>query len=239
MMDRSTSSNSVLRFLRSALPLSVRASLRKIHQRIVFKRAIQSFRLHYHDLTDHPTLVDDLVYGWGNLGWSSFQDYSRAIIHATQTNKGPVLECGSGLSTVLMGIIAQDKGCKVYSLEHHEEWKKHVEDQLAKLGITSVTVCHTPLKNYGSFSWYDVSNLSHPSDFSLVICDGPPHDTDGGRYGLLPVMATHFADKALILLDDYVRPDEQAVVTHWQQDYKLLVEAVGEHDRYARIEFSK
>ncbi|MBL7873747.1 MAG: class I SAM-dependent methyltransferase [Cyclobacteriaceae bacterium] len=236
-MAKSKIKSNALNFLKKIIPLSIRIVLRKAHQRFVFKRAIKSFRLNYHKMSAHPTLVDDLVYGWGNLGWSSFQDYSLAIIEMAQRNKGPVLECGSGLSTLLLGIIAQDKGYRVWSLEHHAGWKKKVEKYLKDQGVTCVTVSHAPLKEYESFAWYDVAAISLPSEFSLVVCDGPPHDTQGGRYGLLPVLASHFAHKAIILLDDYARTDEQAIVARWQQKYALAVEAIGEHDQYAQIVF--
>ena len=40
----------------------------------------------------------------------------------------------------------------------------------------------------GSFVWYDVPKDVWPAEFRLVVCDGPPGDMKGGRYGLLPLV---------------------------------------------------
>jgi len=227
--------NKVIALMKPLLPLSIRVALRKIHQKIVFKRAIEKFRTHYHEIDKFSKLIDDLIYGWGNMGWSSFQDYSKDIITTAISNQGPVLECGSGLSTVLLGIIAEDKGFKIYSLEHHEQWRAHIEKTLHKYDLKHVVVCDTPLKDYGTFEWYDVATTSIPTDISLVICDGPPHYTKGGRYGLLPVLSKHLADGAIILLDDYSREHEKQIVKDWKIDFELEVAVRGMNDLYAYI----
>ena len=62
------------------------------------------------------------------------------------------------------------------------------------------------------------------SGISLVICDGPPGDTRGGRYGLLPVCASHLADGCVILMDDAERMGEQAAISNWQNQYAVTVQ---------------
>lgn len=226
----------ILSVFRDIIPFSVRLKLRKIHQTYVFKKAINRFRNHYHELDKFPTLLTDLVYGWGNMGWSSFQDYSRAIVEQALKSTGPVLECGSGLSTILLGIIGQERNFQVYSLEHHPAWAAHVHKRLLNLGIKSVTVFETPLKEYGNYDWYDVSKLPQLDSLQLiqlVICDGPPHDTKGGRYGLLPIMKKYLAKGVIILLDDYGREEEQRIVNDWSKMHALKVESMGKNDQYA------
>jgi len=100
-------------------------------------------------------------------------------------------------------------------------------------------VCDTPLKDYGTFEWYDVSTTSIPRDISLVICDGPPHYTKGGRYGLLPVLSKHLADGAIILLDDYSREHEKQIVKDWKIDFEIEVAVKGTNDLYAYIIYSQ
>jgi hypothetical protein len=73
------------------------------------------------------------------------------------------------------------------------------------------------MKSYGAFDWYTLpANLPH--DFDLVICDGPPSATKGGRYGLVPVCADRIANSK-ILLDDAERPEEQAVMLRWEKEF--------------------
>jgi len=238
-MQLPNKTNALVRFLKPVFPVSLRVRMRQFHQKRIFKKAIAGFRQHYCEIEKYPAIIDNLIYGWGNMGWSSFQDYTYAIINAAKQTNGPVLECGSGLSTILMGIIAEERGFDIYTLEHHELWAGHVKSHLAKLGIRKVNLCCSPLKEYKGFQWYNIASFSMPANFSLVICDGPPHDTKGGRYGLFPVMNKSFSDKTIILLDDYIREEEQSIVSKWEQEFDLDVTRCGDNDIYARIIVNK
>jgi hypothetical protein len=231
--------NAFIKFIKPLIPEAARIKMRKLHQKIVFKKAIVNFRDHYKEIEKHPEIINDLIYGWGNMGWSSYQNYTYAIINASRQTSGPVLECGSGLSTLILGIIAQERNFDVWTLEHHESWANHIKRHLTRQNINSVKVCFTPLKTYENFQWYDTDGILPEIDFSLVICDGPPHDTRGGRYGLLPVMYKKLANRSIILLDDYMRKEEKLIVKKWENDFKLEVTECGNNDLYARIVFNK
>jgi hypothetical protein len=110
----------------------------------------------------------------------------------------------------------------VFSLEHMPEWQSRVNQTLRSLGLPN-RVALAELRSYGEFDWYDLPpDLS--SGIGLVICDGPPSITRGGRYGLLPVCMEHFAPNCTILLDDAEREDERAILSAWQSRFGLSVE---------------
>ena len=46
------------------------------------------------------------------------------------TTKGPMLECGSGVTTILMGILCGRRNVEVWSLEHFGEWRDRVSETL-------------------------------------------------------------------------------------------------------------
>lgn len=155
--------------------------------------------------------------GWSNEGWSGDLAYLEAVWRET-LNARRVLECGSGLSTILLGRIADRTGAEIWSLEHLSEWQRKVNDVLANNKLPN-RVTYAPLRSYGTYEWYTLpSDL--PSDFDLVICDGPPSATRGGRYGLLPVCADRITN-AKILLDDVERPEEQAILRDWKQEFQF------------------
>jgi len=60
--------------------------------------------------------------------------------------------------------------------------------------------------------------------FSLIVCDGPPGNSKGGRYGLLPIFGDRMTPETRILLDDADRPGEQEVLDRWKQEAHLNVE---------------
>jgi hypothetical protein len=54
-----------------------------------------------------------------------------------------------------------------------------------------------------------------PPAFGLVIVDGPPGTSKGGRVGLLPRLADKLQAGTVIVLDDCDRPGEQRVMAEW------------------------
>lgn len=159
--------------------------------------------------------LSPLIYGWGNEPWSASEEYLMGCLEAARGASGPILECGSGLSTLLVGVVAQRLGNTVWSLEHDDRMSRRVEEQLARFGITSVRVCCSPLHDYGEFSWYRPPMSALPGGFAIVICDGPPGSTPGGRVGLLPLMRSRLAPGCIVLLDDAEREREREIAAAW------------------------
>ena len=85
----------------------------------------------------------------------------RAVV-----TRGPILECGSGLSTILLGLLAARRGVDVWSLEHIPEWHARVRSVLESVGIAAMRLHLTPLRSYGDFDWYRLPLASMPHAFS-------------------------------------------------------------------------
>jgi predicted O-methyltransferase YrrM len=176
-----------------------------------------------------------LVYGWGNSNWSADPAYLRACIRAARNKQGAILECGSGLSTVVLGCATSGTGRSVYALEHKTEWAHRVRSCLAKYELEHVKVMHSPLHNHGSFCWYNPPHEEISSSFSTVVCDGPPGDTKGGRFGLIPVMKDRLSEDAVVLLDDLDRPGEQKILHKWDSEVDIDYSIEEEGGKFAKI----
>jgi hypothetical protein len=148
---------------------------------------------------------DEIRRAWGNEAYSADVDYLAEVAARVAGCSGPILECGSGVSTLVAAIAAGDR--TVWSLEQDAGWFDLVSRRLARIGIRNVRITHAPLKDYGGFVWYDIANL--PDAFDLVLCDGPavfecwePSIEAQWRVGLLPVMKAMGISVRAILLDD-------------------------------------
>jgi len=185
-----------------------------------------------------PSLDDlaELRFGWGNAGWSADLVYIQQMARRAATVEGPILECGSGLTTLVLGLVAGRRGVPVWSMEHHAEWHARMASVLARLRL-STDLRLVPMNDYGEYTWYAPPREEMPTDFALVICDGPPGDTPGGRYGLLPVMREHLAPGAVVLLDDASRPEEVAVLRRWGEEAGARHDFIGESDASAVVTF--
>lgn len=183
----------------------------------VFWRAMRRFSNLPHGAVVPATILSELIYGWGNK-WSVKHEYATTFLRYAQSAEGPILECGSGLSTILLGLVAERNGNKVWSLEHNAFWAERVRSTLKRYGIKSVELVETDLRDYGLYWWYDPPKDKMPKDFSLVVCDGPPGKTPGGRYGMLPIMGSHLKPGCIVLLDDAKRVEEREIIARWAEE---------------------
>jgi hypothetical protein len=173
-------------------------------------------------------LVKDLLVGWGNEGFAAQTDYLEEVSRQAAKTNGPILECGSGLTSIMLGMLAGRRGVETWSLEHFAEWQARVTGVLERFAIPNVHICAAPLRSFGEFDWYDAPLALMPEEFRLVICDGPPGSTAGGRYGLLPVMGERLSAGSVTLLDDATRPGELEVLQRWASETKLRVSSLPE-----------
>lgn len=218
---------------RSTLRRYIPKPLRPYYRVYIFAHAMRKL-LALNDLSRiSDQLLADLHYGWGNEGWSASQEFLRGCVSYALDGRQPILECGSGLSTIVLGIVAQRRGGILVSLEHNPVWGKTVQKTLSRFGINSVELHIAPLKSFGAFDWYDAPQNLKITGFKLIICDGPPARTPGGRYGLVPMMRSRFAPNALILLDDAGRPDEREIAERWAQELGATLSLEGDKKPFA------
>jgi hypothetical protein len=112
------------------------------------KRAANELRLHWKlrnaidqitalPMGQLPTrqMLSDLQSGWANQGFSARIDFLTEVARQATTTTGPILECGSGITTILMGLLAGRRGVKTYSLEHIAEWRTRLLDTLERFEV--------------------------------------------------------------------------------------------------------
>ena len=88
----------------------------------------------------YSTLWTDAVFGWGNEKWSADEMYLAEVVRSAEKTNGSILECGSGLTTVLMSAVAARRGLHLHALEHNEGWHARVRQAVREMGGTTTTV---------------------------------------------------------------------------------------------------
>src|SRR5438034_6012887 len=125
--------------------------------------------------------------------------------------------------TLLLGALAGRRGVEVWALEHEPESRRRIAAALRDHVAGQVYLWFSPLSDYGDFVWYAAPLPLMPDEFRLVVCDGPPAGTRGGRFGLLSVIGDRLPAGAVILLDDADRDTEQHTLRRWMRDVPLAV----------------
>jgi hypothetical protein len=201
------------------VPEFLKAPIRRQIRRVDIRNALLLLRDGVTDARLH-----EFHKAWGNEGFSADETYLGQVI---KFMAGPVLECGTGGTTLLCDV----RGMETYSLEQDKEW---AADTLAF--IKHAKVIDAPLKDYGGYYWYDVRE-DLPKHFGLVICDGPYVDKGLGepyysawRYGILPWLKATGRTFEVLLLDDAHHPSAPTILKRWEDEFGVEVERINAAD---------
>lgn len=164
--------------------------------------------------------------------WALFREWDNpyaappellfTMYQAAASAKGPVLETGSGLTTILMGLASQHRGGKqrVVALEHDVDWLRKTRKGLERYKVETVDLIYTPLKEYGPDKWwYDITRIPK-YDYDLVLCDGPQRRF--GRWGLFKLLGEQISG-ANWMMDDADDPSQIAFLTEHAGNREITV----------------
>src|SRR5437588_3730599 len=178
----------LLQTLKRLVPAPLKRAVKEARVNRKLRRAVRRIEALPPGNIPSADMLIDLQIGWNNDGYVARTDYLKEVARHAAMTSGPILECGSGLTTILIGLLAGRRGVETYSLEHIADWRARVNKTLERFQIPRVQVLSAPLKEYKGFAWYGPPLDELPKEFALVVCDGPPGETEGDRYGLVPVM---------------------------------------------------
>lgn len=158
-----------------------------------FELAIEALR------DGNPSAADFLALSqkWNNP-YSANIDLLSTCYHVAKESKGPILEAGCGLSSIVMALA--NPNVTVHTLEHDAVWASTLKLFSEQYGIKNIELHFAPLKEYGAGRWYDSSGLPKGLSFPLVLCDGPPR-TISNRAILFDELGDQIKDST-VLVDD-------------------------------------
>ena len=158
--------------------------------------------------------------------WSVSPDFALLAVQAVLANAPrTIVECGSGTSSVVLGLALQRLGGgNVISLEHDKEHADRTNALLERhrLGdfvkvvwaqMTQQTI------NEKEWLWYDLTQLKLDAPIDMIVVDGPPESYGTHpRYPTLPLLGKLARRGALVLVDDGSRRQEQETIAMWRED---------------------
>jgi len=163
-------------------------------------------------------------------GWAASPDFLLELArHARQSRPALVVECSSGISTLVLARCMQLNGSgKVISLEHDAHFSAQTRSELHRLGLQDCAqVVDAPLQAHEldsqSWPWYDISRLPADMSIDMLIIDGPPQSTRAlARYPAGPLLFPRLSKQAYVFMDDAARKDEQEILKRWQHQFPAL-----------------
>lgn len=124
--------------------------------------------------------------------WGAEADWLSLALVLARKARGPILEAGSGLSTVLMAAATDEK---VWCLEHSPVHALRLEQLALEAGVNNIAIVQCRLRD----GWYDLSEDidAMPKRYAVGVIDGPPRAL-GDRMKFFDV----FGDKCKVFLAD-------------------------------------
>lgn len=161
-------------------------------------------------------------------GWAASPDFALLVAsRLAEAEPERVLECGSGVSTVVAGAVLRELGRgTLVALEHDAEWAERTRRLVGSNGLGDfVEVRHAPLveRVYDGdpMRWYETGWLTEDDRFDAVIVDGPP-DPPAARYPVIPEMRERLAPGSLLLVDDAGRAAGRRDLRRWSEEHPDL-----------------
>ncbi|WP_419604012.1 class I SAM-dependent methyltransferase [Thiolapillus sp.] len=163
--------------------------------------------------------------------WSAAPDFLELLIdHCLENKPGRILECSSGLSTLVLARCCQINQCgQVVSLENGAEFAADTRRNLHSFSLADyASVIHAPLVRQQpddtqlDWDWYSLDSL--PEDaVDLLVIDGPPgYIQHHSRYPALPLLHQQLSRDCTVFLDDAGREEEKEIVALWLQRFPTL-----------------
>jgi predicted O-methyltransferase YrrM len=160
--------------------------------------------------------------------WALSPAALAALVAEVRGGRRIVVECGSGVSTIVLARALRAAGGHVYSLEHDGRWAELVRSLLAREGLPDwASVIHAPLRPHPlaprGTEWYAEDAVAElPAvGIDLLLVDGPPAgepEVERRRYPALPALLSRLDPGALVVLDDAARPGETWVLDAWERE---------------------
>lgn len=159
----------------------------------------------------------------------------QLVRHALDAVPELVLECGRGVSTLILARCAQVNGRgHVYRLEHQPQYAHITRAPLERHGLPAwATVLDAPLRslivNGDTRKWYSEQALPSELSLDILVIDGPPRKTGPlARYPAGPALSHRLGAKGTVFLDDADRVSERAIISRWMDEFaKLRHEFIG------------
>lgn len=150
-----------------------------------------------------------------NNPWGAREDVLAAAVLLARKCTGPILEAGSGLSTVLMAAATDQT---VWCLEHDPFYAVQTKYFARQAGVENIAIVTATIKD----GWYDLSEDMDglPDKFSLGVVDGPPRYF-GDRMKFFDI----FGDRCeAFLADDADNAEYSDQLTEWASQNGRTVE---------------
>lgn len=140
------------------------------------------------------------------IPWPLAPEALQDVYQKAKDGSGHVLETGSGLSTLVLGLALAGTDRIVHALEHDVDFWRKTANMLEQFNVPNVMMHYIPLepRDDGTVA-YATDGSDLPEAFGLALIDGPPYKY--GRTGVVRALSDRIRD-AVLVIDDADREED-------------------------------
>jgi len=184
---------------------SLGAYIRRVNNQTL-PYVVQQIRDNIETEADYKEARDYVNNNWGINAGSML-----ILVSAARKADGPIIETGSGISTILMAAANPDQN--VWCIEHNPHFAQLTRNMARACGLSNIIMVHCDIAD----NWYAVQpadKLQMPIHFALGFNDGPPRDL-GDRVRFLE----EYGHRCNMIISDDADDDSFAdALTVWAKD---------------------
>ncbi len=146
-------------------------------------------------IRNRATTLETYIEAFKAMGnkWGAPADILQMAAGLARASDLPILEMGSGLSTIVMAAASDQQ---VWAVEHDAKYAEETESMAVVAGVGNIALVTAKLKD----NWYDLDAdmASLPAQFGVGFVDGPPRYLGCDRMKFFEV----FGDRCKVILCD-------------------------------------
>ncbi len=218
-------------------------AMRTIRARVAFHTRQHGFDRAAHQLVAGNNiaaterLAAQLFAHWGDPLAQADERFLRSVLAEARAADGAVLQCGTSLTTLILGSICdQDDQPKkqLWCLEADPHWANMVRSWLTEYQINSAHVIHSAAKLFKSYVWYSLDPNRLAREYHLVICDGNRASVKGA-VATVHRIADRLAQQFVILIRNVGSSADMKELAAWAKTRDATCVLVDKAEGFVKI----
>jgi hypothetical protein len=181
--------------------------------------------------------IAELYAHWGDPLSQSSESYVRSCLAQVARARGPIVQCGSSLLTLILGSLcnaSQHAGKQLWCLEHDIHWANTVRSWLTQYRVGSTHIITSRPHLFDGYVWYAVDTARLASNVSLVLCEGA-RATPSGILGTLARLDGRLAPDCTILARKVSRAEDLKQLNLWAKSHDASCVIVDRQEGFVKV----
>jgi hypothetical protein len=189
------------------------------------------------DIADTERLAAQLFAHWGDPLQPADERFLRSVLAEARAADGAILQCGSTLSTLILGVICdqhEQPKKRLWSLEADPHWANIMRSWLTEYQINSAHVIHSPPRLFKNYVWYSLDPERLAKAYHLVVCDGNRASVKGG-VATVHRISDRLAKRFVILIRNLGSAADMKALAAWAKTRDATCVLIDKAEGFVKI----